>query len=299
MLLPFTKMHGLGNDFIVLDTISHPVSLSPEQIRQLADRHFGIGFDQLLLVEPPSLPDVDFDYRIYNSDGGEVEHCGNGARCFARFVLDRGLIARTPIRVKTVNGILELQVQPDGLVTVDMGAPNFAPESLPFNANAVCVNPVHANTVHASSGNSLAGAEHRVTIDIAGHTQEVAFRVVSVGNPHAVIVVDNVDMAPVHEIGAILGKHAAFPRGVNVGFMQIVDRKTIRLRVFERGAGETLACGTGACAAVVTGIAGGLLDKQVKSVLRGGELRISWAGNSHPILMQGPANTVYEGSVTL
>ncbi len=279
MQLPFTKMHGLGNDFMVLDLISHPVSLSAEQIRQLADRNFGVGFDQLLMIEPPSQPDVDFDYRIYNSDGSEVEHCGNGARCFARFVLDRGLIKRTPIRVKTVNKIIQLDVLENGLIIVDMDVPDFEPAALPFDA-------AQAET-------------YQLQANVDGQALRINFRAVSVGNPHAVIQVNDVDQAPLHQIGPALGAHPAFPNGVNVGFMQVIDRKTIRLRVFERGAGETVACGTGACAAVVTGIQGGLLDNDVKVMLRGGELTISWAGHSHPILMQGPASTVYEGIVTL
>jgi diaminopimelate epimerase len=279
MQLPFTKMHGLGNDFMVLDLISHPASLSAEQIRQLADRNFGIGFDQLLMIEPPSQPDVDFDYRIFNADGSEVEHCGNGARCFARFVLDRGLIKRTPIRVKTVNKIIELDVLKNGLIIVDMGVPDFEPAALPFDATQ--------------------SETYQLETSVAGQLLGINFRAVSVGNPHAVIEVNDVDQAPVHQIGPALGAHPAFPKGVNVGFMQIIDRTTIHLRVLERGAGETAACGTGACAAVVAGIQGGMLDNDVKVILRGGILNISWAGNSHPILMQGPASTVYEGIVTL
>jgi diaminopimelate epimerase len=279
MQLPFTKMHGLGNDFIVLDLISRPVTLTAEQIRQLSDRHFGIGFDQLLMIAPPSLPDVDFDYRIYNADGSEVEHCGNGARCFARYVLEKGLAARTPIRVKTVNRVLELNVLDNGMVTVDMGAPHFDPEALPLLAT-------QADSYH-------------VDVEVNGQSQRVDFFAVSMGNPHAVIIVDDVDSAPVHEVGPALGRHPAFPKGVNVGFMQIIDPATIRLRVFERGAGETIACGTGACAAVVTGIAAGLLDSCVQVQLRGGSLKIMWAGDLHSVLMQGPATTVYEGTVSL
>jgi diaminopimelate epimerase len=279
MQLPFTKMHGLGNDFIVLDLISRPVTLTAQQIRQLADRHFGIGFDQLLMIEPPSVPDVDFDYRIYNADGSEVEHCGNGARCFARFVLDKGLAARTPIRVKTINRILELDVLDNGMITVDMGTPLFDPAALPLQAPQA--------------------ESYQLDIQVNGRTQSVDFYAVSMGNPHAVIVVDDVDTAPVHEIGPALGNHPAFTQGVNVGFMQIVDAATIRLRVFERGAGETTACGTGACAAVVAGIAAGLLESCVQAQLRGGNLKIMWAGDLHSVLMHGPATTVYEGTVTL
>lgn len=277
MQLPFTKMHGLGNDFVVLDLISHPVKLSAAQIRKMADRHFGIGFDQMLLIEAPSRPDVDFNYRIYNNDGSEVEHCGNGARCFARFVLDKGLTARNPIRVKTVNRILTLKVESDGLVTVDMGTPDFSPASLPFSATQA---PLYERTVMVN-----------------GKSQTVSFRVVSVGNPHAVIVVDDLDSTPVQAIGTALGSHLDFPKGVNVGFMQILDKDTFKLRVYERGAGETIACGTGACAAMVTARAAGLLNAEALGHLTGGDLRLSWEGEGKPIIMRGPATTVFEGSV--
>ncbi|MEK7258841.1 MAG: diaminopimelate epimerase [Pseudomonadota bacterium] len=277
MQLPFTKMHGLGNDFVVLDLISHPVKLSAAQIRKMADRHFGIGFDQMLLIEPPSRPDVDFNYRIYNNDGSEVEHCGNGARCFARFVLDKGLTARNPIRVKTVNRILTLKVEDDGLVTVDMGTPDFSPASLPFNATQA---PLYERTLM-----------------VDGKSQTVSFRVVSVGNPHAVLVVDDLDATPVQAIGTALGSHPDFPKGVNVGFMQILDKNTFKLRVYERGAGETIACGTGACAAMVTARAAGLLNAEALGHLSGGDLRLSWEGEGKPIIMRGPATTVFEGSV--
>jgi len=270
-------MHGLGNDFVVLDLISHPVKLSPAQIRKMADRHFGIGFDQMLLIEPPSQPDVDFNYRIYNNDGSEVEHCGNGARCFARFVLDKGLTAHNPIRVKTVNRILTLKVESDGQVTVDMGMPDFSPTSLPFRG--------------------MQAPQHERSLTIDGVQQTVSFRVVSVGNPHAVIVVDDLDTTPVQAIGTALGSHADFPRGVNVGFMQILDKDTFKLRVYERGAGETIACGTGACAAMVTARAAGLLNADAVGRLTGGDLRLSWAGDGHAIIMRGPATTVFEGSV--
>ncbi|MES3007317.1 MAG: diaminopimelate epimerase [Pseudomonadota bacterium] len=281
MQLPFTKMHGLGNDFVVLDLISHPVKLSAEQIKKMADRHFGIGFDQMLLIEPPSRPDVDFNYRIYNSDGSEVEHCGNGARCFARFVLDKGLTARNPIRVKTVNRILTLNVETDGLVTVDMGTPDFSPASLPFNDSQM---PLYQRTVFVGD-------------TVNGSPQTVSFRVVSVGNPHAVIIVDDLDTTPVQAIGTALGSHPDFPKGVNVGFMQILDKDTFKLRVYERGAGETVACGTGACAAMVTARAAGLLNAEALGHLSGGDLRLSWAGEGQPIIMRGPATTVFEGSV--
>ncbi len=279
MQLPFTKMHGLGNDFVVLDLISHPVSLSTEQIRALADRHFGIGFDQLLLVEAPTQPDVDFNYRIFNCDGGEVEHCGNGARCFARFVLDKGLTSRREIRVKTARGLIILQVAANGDVRVDMGPPDFTPASLPFLESQAPRYTRH------------------VTVD--GTSTPLHFYAVSMGNPHAVILVDDLDSTPVGTLGAALGAHPDFLRGVNVGFMQIVDRGQIRLRVFERGAGETQACGTGACAAVVCAHAAGLVDADVVAHLRGGDLRIQWEGGDHPVLMQGPAATVFEGVVDL
>lgn len=273
-------MHGLGNDFVVLDTISHPITLSVEQIRTLGDRHFGIGFDQMLMIEAPTQPDVDFNYRIYNCDGSEVEHCGNGARCFVRFVIDKGLTSRREIRVKTVNGIITLSVQEDGLVTVDMGAPNFTPSSLPFNA-------------------TQQGPVHERTISVNGVQQSVSFRIVSVGNPHAVIIVDDVDTVDVKGVGTALGMHPDFPKGVNVGFMQMLDKDTFRLRVYERGAGETTACGTGACAAMATGCAAGLLNSTALAHLTGGELQLQWQGEGQSIIMRGPATTVYEGTIRI
>ncbi len=276
-------MHGLGNDFVVLDMISNPITLTAEQIRMLGDRHFGVGFDQLLMIEAPTQPDVDFNYRIYNCDGSEVEHCGNGARCFVRFVLDKGLTTHKQIRVKTINGIITLSVQDDGLVTVDMGAPNFTPASLPFNT-------------------TQQGPVHERTITVNGVQQNVSFRVVSVGNPHAVIVVDDLDHTDVKGIGTALGAHPDVPKGVNVGFMQILDRDTFRLRVHERGAGETIACGTGACAAMVTGCAAGLLNSVARAQLTGGELQLQWEGQGdqiQPIVMRGPATTVYEGTIRI
>jgi diaminopimelate epimerase len=279
MQVPFTKMHGLGNDFMVLDLISHPVTLSTEQIRQLADRNFGIGFDQLLLVEPPSQPDVDFNYRIFNADGHEVEHCGNGARCFARFVLDKGLTTRHEIRVKTMRGIIVLSIDDSGLIIVDMGAPDFNPAALPFKAQ-------------------LAPSYQRHII-VNGNEQTITFFAVSVGNPHAVVLVEDIMSAPVAAIGTALGRHADFPQGVNVGFMQILDRNTIKLRVFERGAGETKACGTGACAAIACGKAAGLLDSDVVAHLNGGDLQLHWGGGNESIVKRGPATTVFEGRVQL
>lgn len=275
--LPFTKMHGLGNDFMVVDLISNPVELSSEQIRQLGDRHRGVGFDQLLMIGPPARPDADFSYRIFNTDGSEVEHCGNGARCFARYVLKRGLISRSPIRVQTQNRLLELHTQADGLVSVDMGAPDFSPASLPFDAPS----QQDRYSLRTEQGDNC------------------EFQAVSMGNPHIVLTVSDCATAPVATLGPSLCTHAAFAQGVNVGFMQIVDRDTIRLRVFERGAGETEACGTGACAAVVCGIKAGLLNTRVTAQLSGGELIIEWAGEGKPVIMTGPATSVYEGTVLL
>ncbi len=279
MLLPFTKMHGLGNDFIVLDLISTPVELNEALIRSLSDRHFGIGFDQLLLIEAPTEPDIDFNYRIYNCDGTEVEHCGNGARCFARFVLDKGLTQQHTLNVKTKRGKIVLHVEDNGDVTVDMGAPDFAPSSLPFNAVA-------------------AQSYHR-TIQVDDAYREIEFYCASMGNPHAVVVVDDLDATPVKAIGAALGAHPDFPQGVNVGFMEILARNTIKLRVFERGAGETLACGTGACAAVACGRNAGLLDKQVRAHLTGGDLTLTWDGGDSSVLMHGPAVSVFEGLIDI
>jgi len=280
MLVPFTKMQGLGNDFLVLDLVTNQVQLTTDQIRQLADRHFGIGFDQLLQIESPSSTDVDFDYRIFNADGREVEHCGNGARCFARFVHDHGLSDLNPIRVKTVSRILELELHPDGQVTVDMGRPIFNPADIPLRA-----------TEPAST--------YRRTLEIAGSTLDVEFSALSMGNPHAVLIVDDVESAPVAEIGTALGSHPDFPAGVNVGFMEIKNRKQVKLRVFERGVGETLACGTGACAAVVAGRARDLLDSSVVLTLRGGDLAVSWPTDDSPVLMTGPATTVFEGRIEI
>ncbi|MBT8146567.1 MAG: diaminopimelate epimerase [Gammaproteobacteria bacterium] len=280
MLVPFTKMQGLGNDFLVLDQVTNQVQLTAEQIRQLSDRHFGIGFDQLLQIEPPSRPDVDFDYRIFNADGQEVEHCGNGARCFARFVHEHRLSDRNPIRVKTVSRILELDLLPDGQVTVDMGRPILNPADIPLRTAGQA--PVY-----------------RRTLEIEGSSLEVEFSALSMGNPHAVLIVDDIESAPVKEVGTALGAHPDFPEGVNVGFMEIKNREQVNLRVFERGAGETLACGTGACAAVVAGRMRGLLDASVELALRGGNLTVSWPADSSPVLMTGPAITVFEGEIEL
>ena len=280
MKLTFTKMQGLGNDFMVLDLVNHPVQLTGEQIRRLADRHFGVGFDQLLQVEPPSSAEVDFDYRIFNGDGQEVEHCGNGARCFARYVHDHGLTRKNPIRVKTVNQILELAMDADGQVTVDMGRPIFNPADIPFIASEQA-------TVYLR------------TLTLAGDTREVEFSALSMGNPHAVLIVADTARAEVEKVGKALGAHRDFPEGVNVGFMEIVSSGRINLRVFERGVGETLACGTGACAAVVAGRLRGLLDETVLVSLPGGDLTVSWQQANGTVMMKGPATTVFEGSIEL
>jgi len=275
MDIQFTKMHGLGNDFVVIDAISQQVELSAEQVRFIADRHFGIGCDQLLLVERPGDPAAEFRYRIFNADGGEVEQCGNGARCFAVFVRDRGLTSSSVIPVETAGGLIELRIEADQ-VTVDMGIPDFEPESLPFMVEK-----------RADSYNLMVNGT------------EYTIGAVSVGNPHAVLTVDDVDTAPVEHLGAAIESHQVFPQRVNVGFMQVVSRNEIRLRVYERGAAETLACGTGACAAVAVGQQKGVLDEQVTVRLPGGELTIRWKGEGKPLLMTGPAATVFHGSINI
>ncbi|MGH8662015.1 MAG: diaminopimelate epimerase [Burkholderiales bacterium] len=276
MRLKFTKMQGLGNDFVVLDALAHPLALTPEQLRRVADRHFGIGCDQILQVEPPRQPDTDFYYRIFNADGGEVEQCGNGARCFVRYVVDHGLTARRELRVGTRAGVIVPRLEDDGRVTVDMGVPEFEPSRIPFVA------PARAPS-------------YRLEVD--GRRVEVM--VLSMGNPHAVQVVAAIERAPVAAEGPLLERHPRFPQRVNAGYMQIVGRRRIRLRVHERGAGETLACGTGACAAVVAGVMRGLLDHEVTVTARGGDLGISWAGEDKPVMMTGPAETVFEGEMEL
>jgi diaminopimelate epimerase len=276
MKIKFTKMHGLGNDFVVLDAIHQHFVPSAAQARFLADRHFGVGCDQVLVVEEPTQKGVDFRYRIFNADGGEVEQCGNGARCFARLVHDRGLTEKREIRVETKSGIIAPRLEDDGRVTVDMGVPRLSPEDVPFESNSLdLVQPLKVNDK---------------SFDITA---------VSMGNPHAVQVVVDVDDFPVGKYGPLIEAHERFPRRVNAGFMEVVDRHAIRLRVYERGAGETLACGTGACAAVVAGILRGLLDSPVRVATRGGALSIAWAGPNQPVLMTGPAETVFEGEATL
>jgi diaminopimelate epimerase len=271
---------------MVIDCVSQPHSLSTEQIALYADRQLGIGFDQLLQIEPATSPAADFRYRIFNRDGSEVEHCGNGARCFAKYVHDKGLTTRNPVKVETVNRLLSLQLSADGEVTVDMGEPDFAPESMPFEARNASVEAV-------------SGKRYRCEIAAATTRQKIEFSALSMGNPHAVIVVDDPDKADVVSLGAALGQHGCFPQGVNVGFMQVVAQQSIRLRVFERGSGETLACGTGACAAVVSGCKLGLLESPVAVNVRGGTLTIAWQGDGTPVLMTGPATTVYDGILDL
>jgi diaminopimelate epimerase len=279
MKLKLTKMQGVGNDFVVLDGVTQSVPLTPALAKKMADRHFGIGCDQILLVEKPdpagSALGADFRYRIWNADGGEVEQCGNGARCFARFVRDHGLTDKDEIRVKTLSGLITPRLESDGQVTVDMGAPIFEPARIPFSADVAAI-------VHA--------------LDVDRRTVQIS--ALSMGNPHAVQVVDDVDAAPVLTEGPLIERHARFAQRVNVGYMQVLDRGRIRLRVFERGAGETLACGTGACAAVVAGIRRGLLDSPVRVQTRGGELTIRWDGADNAlsaVFMTGPAVTVFEG----
>ncbi len=276
MLLRFTKMHGLGNDFVVLDLLSQRFHLQEKHIRKLADRRFGIGCDQVLVVEEPRQPDVDFRYRIYNGDGGEVEQCGNGARCFAKFVRDKKLTGKRKIRVETHAGIIELSITEDRQVLVNMGAPELNPAQIPFNADT-----------RADSYN----------IDIDGQHYQIG--AVSIGNPHAVMLVDDIETAAVATLGPAIESHPLFPQRVNAGFMQVINRREIKLRVYERGAGETKACGTGACAAVVSGQLRGQLDQQVNVTLPGGSLTIEWRGEGHPVMMTGPATSVFEGQIQI
>ena len=276
MILKFTKMHGAGNDFVMLDGVRQHIQLTPEQLRLLADRHFGVGCDQVLLVEAAQHPSADFCYRIFNADGGEVEQCGNGARCFVRFVHDQELTHKREIVVETRSGMITLRMEEDGRVMVDMGAPVFEPARIPFNSNSdAIIQP----------------------LEVSGETVHIT--ALSMGNPHAVQVVEDVELAPVATQGALIEHHPRFPKRVNAGYMQVVDRGHIKLRVYERGAGETLSCGTGACAAVVAGIRRGLLDRRVRVLTRGGALEIAWAGENAPVLMTGPAVTVFTGEITL
>lgn len=276
MLLEFTKMHGIGNDFMVVDLVSQRAYLDTVTIQRLADRHFGIGFDQLLIVEPPDLPNVDFKYRIFNADGSEVEQCGNGVRCFAKFVHDRQLTRKTKLRVQTKAGVVEPELGPNGWVRVNMGKPKFAPQDIPFHAEA---------------------QESLYTLALSSE-KEILIDVVNMGNPHAVTIVPDVLKADVATLGRQIETHTQFPERVNAGFLQILDEKNVRLRVFERGVGETLACGTGACAAAVSGIRRGLLSNDVKVELAGGCLHISWR-EGDVVWMTGPTATIYEGRLDL
>ncbi len=275
MLLKFTKMHGAGNDFVVLDGVRQKIELTPEQLRLLADRHFGVGCDQILLVEKAQRAEADFRYRIFNADGGEVEQCGNGARCFVRFVHDQGLTPKREIVVETQCGLISPRLEDDGRVTVNMGAPVFDPALIPFEGKEAVSEP----------------------LEVADETLQIS--VLSMGNPHAVQVVEDIEHAPLERLGPLIERHPRFPNRVNAGFMQVMDRGHIRLRVYERGAGETLSCGTGACAAVVAGIRRGLLDSPVSVATRGGLLAIAWDGDGAPVLMTGPAITVFEGEINL
>jgi diaminopimelate epimerase len=287
MRLPFTKMQGAGNDFVVLDATASPITLSPQQLRHLGDRRLGVGADQILLIEPARAADADFSYRIFNSSGDEVEHCGNGARCFARYVAERGLSAKRCLTVDTVNRRLQLLLQDDGRVTVDMHRPVFDHAQLPFDATGL-----QPRRQGPGAGLEL------WPLDL-GEGRSVALAVLSMGNPHAVLRVADAAEAPVAALGPLIEGHARFARRVNVGFMQVQDRSQIDLRVWERGAGETLACGTGACAAVVAGIGLGWLDARVDVQARGGLLTVEWAGGDAHVLMTGPAETVFVGEIEL
>ncbi|RFO95900.1 diaminopimelate epimerase [Rhodoferax lacus] len=285
MRIPFTKMQGAGNDFVVLDETRGRLGLTAAHYRFLGDRHFGVGADQILTVRPSPAPGIDFEYIIHNADGQEVEQCGNGARCFARFVRDSGLSTKDTLRVQTMKGVIAPQLNADGRVTVDMGAPRLEPQELPFDASGLKLQP------QGDWGNW--------SILPVGAAHEVLLATVSMGNPHAVLQVLDVDTAPVATLGPQVQANARFTQGVNVGFMQVRSRNSIRLRVYERGVGETLACGSGACAAVVAGIRLGLLDHQVDVETRGGMLSIAWAGGSAPVLMTGPATTVFRGEIDM
>ena len=288
MKIRFTKMQGAGNDFVVLDETRGRLNLSDSQYRQLADRHFGVGADQVLSVRPSPAPGIDFEYVIHNADGGEVEQCGNGARCFVRYVRDKGLTAKDSVRVRTMSGVIEPRLNADGRVTVDMGPPVFEPALVPFDATGL------------SPESHVSWQTWPLVLAQQGASTTISVAVLSMGNPHAVQLVDDVEKAPVTTQGPLIEHHARFPRRVNAGFLQVVDRAHVKLRVWERGAGETLACGTGACAAVVAGIRLGLLDARVDVQTRGGLLTIEWSGKlGAPVLMTGPAVTVYEGEINL
>jgi diaminopimelate epimerase len=283
MKVQFTKMQGAGNDFVMLNGIAQAFSLGRDQLRRLADRRFGVGADQILVVERPVNPGMDFRYRIFNADGGEVEQCGNGARCFVKFVHDQGLTDQAAIRVETLGGVIVPRLETDGEVTVDMGVAQFEPAQVPFDANGLVALAEHGERLWPLM---IAGAERWLSV-------------VSMGNPHAMQFVVDVDNAPVATEGPLIEHHPRFAQRVNAGFAQVLDRHLLRLRVWERGAGETLSCGTGACAAVVSGIRRGLLDSPVTVATRGGRLRIAWQGHTHPVLMTGPAEKVFEGEIEI
>jgi diaminopimelate epimerase len=289
MLIRFTKMQGAGNDFVMLNETQQRLNLTPGQYRFLADRHFGVGADQILSVRPAAEPGTDFEYVIHNADGGEVEQCGNGARCFLRFVREQGLTDKDEVRVKTLGGVIAPRMQADGRVTVDMGAPVFDLPRIPFDAAGLVPQAVHS------------WQKWPLALETRAQTAPVFIATLSMGNPHAVQIVDNVETAPVLQDGPLIENHPRFPRRVNAGFMQVVSRSQIKLRVYERGAGETLACGSGACAAVVAGIRLGLLDARVDVLTHGGTLTIEWQGGLDakpaPVLMTGPATTVFEASI--
>jgi diaminopimelate epimerase len=276
MKLNFTKMQGAGNDFVVIDSFTTPVILTEKQIQKIANRFFGVGCDQLLMVERTDTADVDFRYRIFNADGGEVEQCGNGARCFVRFVIEKKLTQKHEIKVETASGIITLKLQDDGQVTVNMGAPRFLPEQIPFLADEL-------------------EKQYPLTLN----NDEIIISAVSMGNPHAVTLVDNVEAAPVSDFGPQIESHPRFPQRVNAGFMQVLDPHQIKLRVYERGSGETLACGTGACAAAVAGMQLGLLESPVLVNTRGGQLTIAWNGGDSSVMMTGPAEIVFEGQIEI
>lgn len=286
MLLRFTKMHGLGNDFVVLDLVSQNIQIRESQIKELGDRRTGIGFDQLLLVEPPQNPEMDFQYRIFNADGSEAEQCGNGARCVMRFLRDRGLTTKTRVKLQTNTGNIECKLEKDGNITVNMGPPVLSPEQIPFLTDQPGIQyELDLTSLHTHPG--------------CQSPLKVCITAVNIGNPHAVLNVENVDEAPLSQLGPLIENHHRFPKKVNVGFMQVVSRSKINLRVFERGVGETRACGSGACAAVVAGRLQGLLDHQVEVTLPGGILNIAWQGDNSDITMTGPACRVYEGRLQI
>ncbi|WP_395006584.1 diaminopimelate epimerase [Undibacterium sp.] len=283
MKLKFTKMHGAGNDFIVIDAINQHIDFSEAQWRTLADRRFGIGADQILVVESAPTPDVDFRYRIFNADGGEVEQCGNGSRAFVRFVVDQGLTQKSSIRVLTMSGVIEPSIAADGRITVNMGTPSFAPSDSSFDAQGLAT--------------QTQGADSLYLLPLSDHVVEISC--VSMGNPHAVQIVSDVVHHPVASEGPVIERHPLFAKRVNAGFMQVNDAHHVQLRVYERGAGETLACGTGACAAAVAGIRRGVLHSPVEVAMRGGDLQIAWAGEGQPVLLSGPAVTVFEGEIEI